>query len=146
MVIIPYFFKKPANEGSIAMRTLWVFLTAGGTAVWETDEADAKASDKFIIDNYLTPNGLFGMPGMRANRKNSAIFIELDMNKTNINNFYSWSDFLKTGTNLPENIEIFRPFILLDNNDEWGWKEECKKYSLGKFGSLHNLLEGLRES
>jgi hypothetical protein len=124
MLIVPYF---PIKD-----KTLWVFLS-GGTAVWETDEA--KCSEKFIVDNYLTPNGLFGK--VKKFTK-TTLFFELD-NRTNINNFYTWSEFLEKEAPIP-NVDIFRPFIWLGDvigeRDEWGWYEVCEEVYVGKIGLI----------
>ena len=53
MLIVPYKLKREGSQ----LWTLWIFLSNGKT-VWETDEEIC--SQKFILDNYLTPNGLFG--------------------------------------------------------------------------------------
>jgi hypothetical protein len=64
--------------------------------------------------------------------------------------FYSWSDFLKKEETVPMNMDIFRPFIWVDSEDnkedDWGWREECQGVSFGKFGTLEDLWEGLRSS
>lgn len=128
MLIVPY---KLQNEGK-SLWTLWIFLS-NGKSVWETDEE--KCSQQFIVDNYLTPNGLFGKVKIIGN----TLYCELN-EKTDINNFYTWTEFLKKEVEIPK-VDLFRPFIWLGESiaqrDDWGWYEECEQISLGKI----NLLE-----
>jgi len=137
MLIVPY---KLQNEGAIW--TLWLFLSNGKT-VWETDEE--KCSEKFILDNYLRPNGLFGKTKIIGN----TLYCELN-EKTNINNFYTWTEFLQKEVDIPK-VDLFRPFCwvgeALGKKDDWGWYEECEQVTLGKAGLLQiwTSVAGLRE-
>lgn len=140
MFIVPYFIRKPLESTDFKVSTLWIFLS-GGKTVWETDEA--KCSEKFMIDNYLTPNGLLGKVHKTTK---TTLFFELD-ERTQIDNFYTWTEFLKTNSEIPA-VDIFRPFVWLGNSklgekDEWGWYEECEQISLGKFGSLIDIWTGV---
>jgi hypothetical protein len=145
MFIVPFFAKDSVKSSAgFSIETVWVFLTEGGTSVWETEEKSC--SNKFIIDNYLTPNGLFGKVWKTTT---NTLFFEINLNLTKIEDFYSWTDFLKTESPIPEQTELFRPFIWVGGggkDDDWGWIEECQGVSLGKFGNLANLWEGLRSS
>ena len=143
MLIVPYSLKKE-SEGSLW--TIWLFLSNGQT-VWETDEENC--SEQFILDNYLTPNGLFGKV-----RKiiGGTLYFELN-DKTNIDNFYTWTEFLQKGAEkeIPQ-IDLFRPFVWLGEvdigkRDDWGWYEECEKVSLGKISLIQLWIEiaGLRD-
>jgi hypothetical protein len=151
MFIVP-FFKKNSVKSSAGfdIQTVWVFLTAGGTTIWETEETnDAKCSEKFVIENYLTPNGFIGKVFKKTKK---TLFFEINLEATNIDNFYSWSDFLKKESPIPDQLELFRPFLWIgdaaaevDEENDWGWMEECREVSLGKFGTLADLWDGLRE-
>lgn len=154
MFIVPFFIKDSVESSvGFSIQTAWVFLTAGGTTVWETDETkESQCSEKFIIDNYLKPNGFVGKVWKKTKK---TLFFEINLSSTNIENFYSWSDFLKKESHIPEQIELFRPFIWIgcgsgsesnESDNDWGWVEECREVSLGKFGTLADLWEGLRSS
>lgn len=126
MLIVPY----TLHSESKSFWTLWIFLSNGKT-VWETDEEIC--SEQFIVENYLTPNGLFGKV-----RKiiNGTLYFELD-ERTNINNFYTWAEFLEKEAEIPK-TDLFRPFFWLGESigerDDWGWYEECEEVSIGKMG------------
>lgn len=128
MLIVPYKLQKESQQ----LWTLWIFLSNG--IVWETDEE--KCSEKFILDNYLTPNGFFGKVRKIIGK---TLYFEIN-EKTNIDNFYTWTEFLKKEVEIPK-VDLFRPFIWLGESigqkDDWGWYEECEQVSLGKI----NLLE-----
>jgi len=145
MYIIPYFLTEPQKGSHFHIKTAWVFLKNGGATVWETDEA--KCTEKFISENYLIPNGFHGKV---TKRTKTSLFFQIDMAKTKIQDFYSWSDFLKKEETVPTHIDIFRPFFWVDSednkDDDWGWREECKSVCFGKFGTLEDLWEGLRSS
>ncbi len=136
MLIVPY---KLQCENLIW--TLWIFLSNG--LLWETDEEIC--SEKFILDNYLTPNGFFG----KSTIIGKILYFELN-EKTNMNNFYTWTEFLKKEAEIPK-IDLFRPFTwlgeVIGEKDEWGWYEECEQVSLGKASLLQiwTQVAGLRE-
>jgi len=134
MLILPY---KLQQEGK-SLWTLWLFLSNGKT-VWETDEE--KCSEQFIQDNYLTPNGLFGKSKIIGN----TLFCELN-EKTDINNFYTWTEFLQKEAEIPK-VDLFRPFCWVGDSigekDDWGWYEECEEVTLGK-AKLIDLWSGVK--
>ena len=133
MLIVPYKLQKESQQ----LWTLWIFLSNG--IVWETDEE--KCSEKFILDNYLTPNGLFGKSKIIGN----TLFCELN-EKTDINNFYTWTEFLKKEAEIPK-VDLFRPFCWVGDSigekDDWGWYEECEEVTLGK-AKLIDLWSGVK--
>jgi hypothetical protein len=142
MFIVPYFLKKPVLNTDFNLVILWIFLS-GGVNIWETDEENC--SEKFIVDNYLTPNGIFGKVQKMTN---TTLFFEID-ERTDIDSFYTMTDFLKNNTEVT-GVDIFRPFVWLGDSkvgerDEWGWYEECEKVSLGKFGNLGQLWTSISE-
>lgn len=138
MLIVPY---KLQDENK-CLWTLWLFLSNGKT-VWETDEENC--SEQFILDNYLTPNGLFG----KVKIIGKTLYFELN-EKTNIDNFYTWTEFLKQESEIPK-VDLFRPFTWIGESigekDQWGWYEECEQVSLGKVGLIEiwTTVAGLRE-
>jgi len=138
MLIVPYKLQQESQR----LWTLWLFLSNGKT-VWETDEEIC--SQKFILDNYLTPNGLFG----KVKIIGKTLYCELN-EKTNINNFYTWTEFLQKGAEISK-VDLFRPFTwvgeVLGEKDDWGWYEECEQVSLGKAGliNLWTDIAGLRD-
>lgn len=111
-------------------------MTGAGQNIWETEEDTI--TKKQLIDNYLTPNGIFGEIVLKG-----SVWIVKVSDKTNISEFFSWKDSLAE-SKPPEAQEIWRPFIWLGDKepgveDDWGWDEECSLTRLGKFGSVLDL-------
>ena len=139
MFIIPYYFVKDAVQSKTEFK-LWkayVFLTGG--EIWETSEKKISASQ--IVDSYLTPNGFVGRVTLVTK---TAMYFEVDQEKTNLKNFYYWTETF-------EDRDLFRPFTWLGDTqpgqeDDWGWSEECNSLQLGKFGTATDLWKGLEHS
>jgi hypothetical protein len=151
MFIIPYYFVKDEVQSKTEFK-LWkayVFLTGG--EIWESLESleslktckgKKKTPASQIVDSYLTPNGFVGRVTLVTK---TALYYEVDQEKTNLKNFYYWTD-------SHENAEdVFRPFTWLGDTrpgqeDDWGWSEECNSLLLGKFGTATDLWKGLEHS
>jgi hypothetical protein len=111
------------------MKIAWIFLMKGGKVVWETEEK-GKITNKFIIDTYLKPNGFVGRCTCV---KEDTMYYEVDPAAMKMTDFYSWVDFLKDAKPIPSDVDIWRPFVWMD---DYGWKAEiaCSKMSfLEKF-------------
>ncbi len=139
MFILPYVledYKQGSSEFSI--RTLWLFLTQNGTALWETDEK-GKLSHDFVVREYLHANGFYGK--VKCVKQNT-MFFEVDSSKTNMDNFYIWTD-----EGLTEDSEVWRPFFYLTEScsapsqQHWGWKEQTQSIRLGRFGTLDAIWD-----
>lgn len=138
MFLLPYVledYKKGSSDFSV--RTLWLFMTQNGTALWETDEK-GKLSNEFVVREYLHANGFYGK--VSCVKKNT-LFFQVDTQKTNMDNFYMWTD-----DNLTEDSEVWRPFFWVGaakadelNEESWGWKEQTQTTQLGRFGSLDTI-------
>ena len=136
MFIIPFYTNPKAySDSKFYLTTAWCFMSGSGKTVWEIEDNITK---KELIDKYLTPNGIFGEIVLKG-----SVWLVKISHLTNISEFYSWKDFL-VESKKPEAEEIWRPFIWLGDTqpgleDDWGWDEECKTTSLGKFGSILDL-------
>jgi hypothetical protein len=129
MFIIP-FYKSLETP---AINILWLFLIDKGNKVWKTDEQ--KPTMKFVIKEYLEPNGLVG----KCTLIKDVLFVEVPT--INFNEFYKYTD------SLPEGVEeVWRPFFMTLGA---GWEEEAEKHSLGEFGSVQRIwkmIHGLKTS
>ena len=143
MYILPYILKQPkASSSNFNLWTAWVFMAAGGKEVWKTDE-DVISTEQILAD-YLIPNGFVGtvkkvVPG-------EYLLFEVDMEKSDIGNLYTWSEFLDKQEEVPGYCNIFRPFIWvgetkIGEKDDWGWYEECEQISVGPMGTVADVLK-----
>jgi hypothetical protein len=139
MFIIPYFLKNPTESNTeFKLWTAYIFLM-GGKTIWETEEV--KCTEKNVIKTYLEPNGFFGKT---THLTKTALFFEIDLKKTNIKNFYFWTEVL-------DESDVFRPFVWLGElgpgkEDGWCWGDQCKTISLGKFGNALDFWKNLSET
>lgn len=145
MYIIPFFIEEP-KETTVGFKfwTCWVFMGQNGKAIWETDKSIVPPKD--VIDMYLHPNDIHGTH-MPTSRKDVFLY-KVDKTKTNISDFYTWSDML---SGVECGSEIWRPFFWVGNDsygeaDEWGWEEEMKDIRVGSFGTVDSLWKVLRLS
>jgi hypothetical protein len=108
MLIVPY-IHKVTNQNNINIHSIRI-LTIGGKQIWE--EKDSLNIDKDI----LNPNDIY--------RKNDIIKIdkklilcEVDMEKTNINDIYKWSEI-----DINDNETFcWRDYIYFIGNDNENW-------------------------
>ena len=143
MFIIPYYIEEPketAHKSDCKVWKAWVFLSKGGTQVWETDEA---CSVKEVVDSYLTPNGFVGEV---SHKTKTCVYFRIQKDKTNLSDLYTWKEFLEKDQDIPD-VPVLRPFIWVGDaigvKDDWGWSEQCAEVSLGKYGTLLNLWTAL---
>jgi hypothetical protein len=97
-----------------ATKLYWLFLMKGGTTPWETDEKGIK-TNKFLIDTYLKPNGFVGRCTCV---KGDSMYYEVDVAAMQMGDFYTWTDFLGCGKGVPGDVDVWRPFVWMD---EPGW-------------------------
>ena len=131
MFIIPYYIESKSVE-NFKLTKAWIFMTNCGMKIWETE-----VKDNEIIDLYLNPNGLFGKTTCV---KGDTLYFEVDLGKTRIADFYTWTDFLDKGESIPSDLDVWRPFVWVsDTNvspgekDSWGWQDEVKNTMVHKF-------------
>jgi len=114
MYIIPYYIREQ-DKG----RIFWVFLSQGGKKGWKTDETGT-LTNKFIETNYLIPNGFVGKS---ICVKGDCLYFRVDPGAMNMGDFYTWTEFLKAGKPIPSDIDIWRPFVWVDDE---GWSKEAE--------------------
>jgi len=153
MYIVPYYLEESVQTspklggGAAAPTTLsefklwkaWVFLVNGGKQVWETEEP---CSVKEVVANYLTPNGFLGKV---VHSTKTCVYFKIDR-AMNLSDLYSWKEFLERAEDIPD-VPVLRPVIWVGDKpgvkDDWGWSEQCAEVSLGKYGTLEKLWQGL---
>jgi hypothetical protein len=113
MYIIPYYIREQ-DKG----RIFWVFLSQGGKKGWKTDETGT-LTNKFIETNYLIPNGFVGKS---ICVKGDCLYFRVDPGAMNMGDFYTWTEFLKAGKPIPSDIDIWRPFVWVDDE---GWSKDA---------------------
>lgn len=154
MYIIPFYMKSKEIPLGFTMDTAWIFMSHGGKEIWSVNETDSE----FIIKEYLDSNNIYGTH-IQTSRKDVLLY-RVDIEKTQLSDFYTWNDMI-TGTTC--STEIWRPIFWIrspdcppskdsqaskdsaPSKDEWGWEEEIKELSVGKFGKMDTLWKVLRE-
>jgi hypothetical protein len=139
MFIIPYYLDETVKSSSdFKLWKVWVFLVNGGKQVWETDEP---CTTQETIDNYLTPNGFVGQHTFYK----GSLYFKIDKSM-NLSDLHNWKDFLEKAEDIPD-VPVLRPLIWVGDKpgvkDDWGWSEQCAEVSLGKYGTLETLWQGL---
>jgi len=147
MFIIPYYIEKPVKSKLFTTWKAWVFMANGGKELWiseanEANEASEKVKD--VVANYLTPNGFTGKT--RHDKKGNCLYMEISQN-TDFSDLYTWGEMLKDAKDIPNEF-ILRPFVWIGDSpgavDEWGWREQCESVSLGPYGTIATLWDGLK--
>jgi len=140
MFIVPYYIVKHDSE-DFRLWTAWVFMAKGGTKLWETDEPTLTQAQ--ISESYLEPNGIYGKP---ICIKENTLFFNVDTTKTQIQDFYIWTEFLEKSEEIPQTVDVWRPILWLSDfnsypgeKDEWGWHGEVRQ------GFMHSIWNSLSQ-
>jgi hypothetical protein len=154
MWIVPYFISTPQQPPTsksaprFPITVAWIFLTNGGTAVWETEHTEAiRAEQKGVIEEvyreYCEENGLHGTPFY--SEEHQTLFVEIDRVRTSIKDFYTWVDFLQEKRIPEDDIQLWRPFFWLGDStastDSFGWRNCAEQTHLGSFGSVSKVWD-----
>jgi hypothetical protein len=93
MFIVPFIYKKTIIQQLCI--TIFKILTVGGKQLWVEN-------DSFDINDILTPNEIY--TDKSPQKFGNIMLCSVDINKTNINDFYKWED------------------ISLQDNDTFCWR------------------------
>lgn len=108
-----------------------------------SEEGESSKHQKEVINNYLAPNGFAGKT--RYDKKANCMYMEITPT-TDFSDLYTWTEMLKEAKDIPREF-ILRPFVWIGDSpgevDEWGWREQCEKVSLGAYGSIATLWDGI---
>jgi hypothetical protein len=146
MFIIPYYIEKPVKSKLFTTWKAWVFMANGGKELW-SDAADEENKVKDVVANYLTPNGFTGKT--RHDKKANCLYMDInpESTRTDFSDLYTWVEMLKDAKDIPNEF-ILRPFIWIGDTpgavDEWGWREQCENVSLGGYGTIATLWDGIK--
>jgi len=125
MHIVPFYIVTKVSKSSpMAVSTAHIFMTAGGTKRWETDERSL--TPKEVVDMYLTPNGF---KGFVIGVKGDTVYFQVDTESMDMGNFYTWAEILAKGEEVPHDIDVWRPFFWIGEAsgkpgvaDEYCWE------------------------
>jgi hypothetical protein len=158
MWILPYFFSdshdtQQQKAAKFPICIAWMFLAGGGSSVWETeDTTPVRSEQKDVLDSvyreYCEENGLYGAPFF--SEEHQTLFVHIDIQKTKIEDFYTWTDFLKS-KGLPGNdLQIWRPFFWLGSStsetDIFGWRACAEETCLGSFGPVTKIWDTILQT
>lgn len=110
MKVLPFILKE--KQGSLAITNLSLFLAHGGRSFWQTEELTI--SNKALEEEYLLPNGLFPK-SVHASKE--IVYVWIDENKTNVNDFYMWEEAYKH----PQKPECWRSFYFFKDSTGTPW-------------------------
>ena len=105
---------------------LSVFLGQAGRMLWQTDELTV--SQKQLEEEYLFPNGLIPK---RIVFQEQIAYVEIDSEKTNRNDFYTWEEALQN----PGKPECWRLFSFFQD-------EKGAEWFTSRYFQTDNLLDG----
>jgi len=120
MLILPFIHNK-VKQNSIQIHSIKV-LTVGGREIWEEN-------NKLNLDkDILNPNDIY-RTGLPIKFDKQLQLCEVDITKTNINDFYKWDEIDY------EDREMFcwRTYIYLNGDDNSNWLEIPVSEMLGKY-------------
>ena len=134
MLIIP-FIHKITNEKDMNIHNIRI-LTIGGKYLWE-EQAKEQAKSKAIIKeihSILKTNDIYSN-NIRYNPEYNMYLCEVDINKTDINDIYKWSEI-----DIDTDTFCWRDYIhfIGKNNDYWLYPPKNEK--LGDI-SIRYILE-----
>ena len=131
MIIIPFTHRTKV----LSNMTIHIFriLTIGGTTLWkEEDSLD-------LHQDILHPNGIYldGAPILW----NNAYLCKVDINKTEMNDFYNWEEISKNS-----DLFCWRTFYTFgDTNKHCRWMEMPQEERLEPY-YCHEILDSINEN
>ncbi len=143
MFVIPY-FTKPTIQTTIdwAFLPVYLFLDNKGRQFWICEE-----SENEILQNVLPENGFY----MKSYwKKGDKLFVEIDTEKTNIQNFYSFEEVTRKKEKGTE--ECWRRFFMFlckkesEKHLETFWLYNLDKSFLEALESISQKDEYLKKS
>jgi hypothetical protein len=124
MKIFPFVLKT--SQGSLKVRGLSVFLAHAGKSLWQTEEETLSLEQ--LRDEYLLPNGLIPK---QIKMDSSIAYVEIDMQKTKRDDFYTWEESLQN----PAKPECWRLFSFFTD-------EKGAEWFTSRHFQADNLLDG----
>ena len=134
MKIFPFVLKR--TQGSLETTCLSVFLAQAGRTLWQTDELTV--SQKQLEEDYLLPNGLIPK---QIVFQGQIVYIQIDNDKTNRNDFYQWEEALQN----PGKPECWRLFSFFQDEKgaEWFSSRHFQSENLVDGRPIHEYYEDI---
>lgn len=110
MKVLPFFLTH--KQGQLSATKCTLFLAHGGKAYWQTEEPTV--SEESLVEHYLKPNGfvwkrILPSPGI--------VYVEIDPEKTVLQDFYTWEESLK----VPQKPECWRSYYFFKDPTGVDW-------------------------
>lgn len=115
--------------------SLHVFLSHAGKSIWKTDESGFVKIEK-ILEDYCEPNG-FVLKRTHVDTQNMIVYLEVDPEKTNLSDFYTWEEALTK----PTKPECWRRFLFVKDAEQADWwlPKDCIEAEIQDYGSICDL-------
>jgi hypothetical protein len=136
MFIIPYTHDKRNGPNNTIINTIMI-LTIGGTQLWDEYTVPAKNIDKDI----LIPNGLIKTSKSITplnGAKEKTYLCEIDASKTNMGDFYNWSEISLSDTE----TFCWRKFNIIMGEDGNSWLPVPDFEKIGDY-KVHDIVSGI---
>lgn len=139
MKLIPFYLRE-SFKNSFKIQTLTLFLGYAGKSVWTTEESGFLNSEQ-ILKNYCEPNGIF-VKSIHIEKDRA--YIEVDEQKTNLSEFYTWEEALRK----PGKPECWRRFYFLHDKEggEWWSPKGLIEAEIQGLGNVEEIYRHLRTS
>ena len=130
--------KRESKTTYFDCEELFLFLSGGGTTLWEIDPEDSNLPPEDLVSLYLEPNGIYGAVRDVRDKERNVLLFEVDHERTNLKVFYFWTELDKED----RETQVWRKFYWVSGkNEPWGWEERVKEISFGNFGNLKKVFE-----
>ena len=137
MKLVPFFLTETIKN-TFHVQILSVFLAHAGKAVWSTEELGI-LSQEVILRDYCEPNG-FVVKQLQIEK--DIAYIQIDPEKTNLSDFYTWDEALHTAGK----PECWRRFFFLQDKEgsDWWSPKGLIEAEIQGFGNIDALFRHLR--
>jgi hypothetical protein len=109
MKILPFFLQE--RHSHLKQTRLCVFLAHAGKALWSIEET---LTESQLMEEYLKPNGI---PSKRIVLIGSLALVEIDLEKINLPEFYTWEEALSH----PQKPECWRSYYFFKDSSDADW-------------------------
>jgi hypothetical protein len=136
MKVLPFILaKKKVNTFTIT--SVNVFLAHGGKSVWKTEESGLLPLQT-VLGDYCEPNDIYGLKSY-VDTENQTAYIQVDPEKTNLSEFYTWEEALHHSTK----PECWRRFYFIQDTDgaDWWSPDGLTETEIQDYGNTSQLLQ-----
>ncbi len=108
--MLPFYLKQ--KQAQLLITNLTVFLSNSGKTFWQTEESTV--TEKQLQEDYLQPNGFVWR---RILFTPSIVYVEIDPEKTPLQDFYMWEEAQKS----TQRLECWRSFYFFKDAMSSDW-------------------------